>query len=225
MHLKIGVEFFLMKRFFPFKVKYFFLFVMLAAAIWTFSLTCYNGVSIIKLKKSFQDIKVMQFLENFYSSFNESLNISVAGNKISTKKTLKKIGPVKIDCEPIVKSIKQYSVLIDGIRYPTQTPLHKNFSINFQCLDKNPNKKTILFYNTWFGNEEFSIGIGYRTPFIRSGCPVTSCEATNDKKRLNESDFVVTHMADSIPGLPVFRPTNQRWIFFLDVTILCYLNS
>ena len=123
-----------------------------------------------------------------------------------------------LGCNPILANIKQYTVLIDGVQYPTQVPLHKNVSIDFKCLDASSTKKIILFYNKWFGLEEFSIGIGYRTPFINSRCPVTSCEAINDKKRLHESDFVVTHMADTIPELPKLpRPTNQRWIFFLDV--------
>ena len=112
---------------------------------------------------------------------------------------------------------KQFSVLIDGVNYPTQIPLHKNVSINFKCLDENENKKLILFYNTWFGSQDFEIGRGYRTPFKNIGCPVTSCETTSDKTRLNDSDIVITHMRDSIPEIPKYRPKNQRWLFLLYV--------
>ncbi len=120
-------------------------------------------------------------------------------------------------CNPIRADSTQYSVFIDGVQYPTQVSLHKNVSIDFDCLNKSSAKKIILFYNAWFGDGNFAIGTGYRTPFKNSRCPVTSCETTVDKKRLNESDLVVVHMRDSIPELPKFRPKNQRWVFLLHV--------
>jgi hypothetical protein len=196
---------------FPIKIKYFSLLVIIAILFWTFTSTEYKATySLNKLKESFKDANFMQFLENIYSAFNETNNKTETTNG---------------DCKPTFTNVKQYSVLIDGIQYPTQTPLHKNVSINFQCLDKNPNKKIILFYNSWFGNEAFSIGTGYRGPFESSGCPVTSCETTNDKKRLNESDFVITHMRDTIPPFPSFRPKNQRWVFLLYVIIILNISS
>jgi len=143
----------------------------------------------------------MQFLENIYIKFNQSSNETSNGKQACS----------------LIHNRTHYSVLIDGIKYPTQVPLHKNVSINFECLDQISSKKIILFYNTWFGNDVFSIGVGYRTPFSMIGCPVTNCETTNDKNRLNESDFVITHMRDSISKLPKFRPPNQRWIFILYV--------
>ena len=187
---------------FPIKIKHFFILIIIALLFWTLISNDYQrAYSIKSLKDSFKDINFMQFLENIYPFSNETLNETLAHH----------------ECIPILQNSKQYSVLIDGVQYPTQVPLHKNVSINFKCLDKSSTKKIILFYNTWFGNEAFSIGIGYRHPFSSSGCPVTSCETTNDKRRLNESDFVVTHMRDSIPQLPNYRSKNQRWIFLLYV--------
>ncbi len=176
---------------FPIKIKYFFLVILIALLFWTFT---YNG--------NYQRSNIVQFLENIYSSSNETLNV--------TTKTLTTLR--------ISSTIRQYTVLIDGVQYPTQVPLHKNVSIDFKRLDASSSKKLILFYNTWFDDKGYEIGLGYRTPFNKSGCPVTSCETTDDKRRLNESDFVITHMRDSLPvHLPSFRPKNQRWIFLLYV--------
>ena len=176
---------------FPIKIKYFFFVILIALLFWTFT---YNG--------NYQRSNIMQFLENIYSSSNETLNV--------TTKTLTTLR--------ISTTVKQYTVLIDGVEYPTQVPLHKNVSIDFKRLDASSTKKLILFYNTWFDDKGYEIGLGYRTPFNKSGCPVTSCETTDDKRRLNESDFVITHMRDSLPvHLPSFRPKNQRWIFLLYV--------
>jgi hypothetical protein len=172
---------------FPIRIKYFFLFILIALLFWTFTL---NG--------NYQRSNIMQFLGNIYSSSNETLNV--------TMKTLSNLR--------ILTNLTQYTVLIDGVRYPTQVPLHKNVSIDFKRLDRSLTKKLILFYNTWFDDKGYSIGLGYRTPFNESGCPVTSCETTDDKRRLNESDFVITHMRDSLPiHLPSFRPKKSTMDF------------
>lgn len=149
------------------------------------------------------------------SNYFVSTNNSQFNNKTATTNQI---------CNPIRADSIQYSVLIDGVQYPTQVSLHKNVSINFDCLDKSSNKKIILFYNAWFGDGNFAIGSGYRTPFKNSRCPVTSCETTVDKKRLNESDLVVVHMRDNIPQLPKYRPTNQRWVFLLHVILALKKN-
>ena len=143
---------------------------------------------------------------NYYGIyFNQSNNITSDILSVSAYRLL---------CEPLLKNVKQYTVVIDGIRYPKKVPLLLNETINFECLDKSEKTKLILFYNKWFGKEKFPIDYGNRKPF-KSECPVTSCETTSDKNRLNESDFVVTHMRDSIGDLPKYRPPNQRWIFLL----------
>ena len=189
---------------FPIKIKYFFILVAFAIVFLALTSRQFKATySLHRLKEDFKDTDFMQFLEKIYSAFNETNNKTEITNG---------------DCKPTFTNVKHYSVLIDGIQYPTQTPLHKNVSINFQCLDKNPNKKIILFYTTWFDDKGFEIGIGFKDPFKKSGCPATNCETTNDKKRLNESDFVITHMRDTIPPFPSYRPTNQRWIFLLYVT-------
>ena len=183
-----------------FNIKFVFL---LAIPVLVFLFWSFNSISI--------DIGI-QFYKNFNAfKLNETLEKPADDIYIT-------IIPNKRSCNPILTNSQQYSVLIDGVKYPTKVPLHKNVSINFECLDQNSTKKIILIYNKYFKQDEWQgIPYGYRHPFIRAGCPVTNCEIMNDKNRLNESDFVITHMVDDIPQLPSFRPANQRWIFFTHV--------
>ena len=198
---------------FPIRVKYFLLIILVAFLFLTYNFTNYkDNYSIVSLKQPFNNANVMQFIQSFYSSSNKS---DESSNEVILELPLTK----NLTCLPFFTDREQYYANIDGVRYPKQVPLHKNLSINFECLDKSPNKKIILFYNTWFGSMNYAIGVGYRAPFSVQNCPVTSCETTSDINRLNESDFVITHMRDSIPKLPNFRPRNQRWIFLLYVRI------
>ena len=116
------------------------------------------------------------------------------------------------NCNPILSNTNQNSVLINGIRYPFKVTLQKNMSINFECLNNSSTRKVILFYNNWWSDKNYATGTGYRTPFIKMGCPVTNCETTSDLNRLNESDYVITHMWNHVE-LPSFRPQKSRWIF------------
>ena len=199
------------------KTKFFLLSVILAICLWKFHSTYYKPTySIETLKKSLNELDLVKFVENIYASPNETLIENKTSPQVTSSQTT--VASSNIGCNPILANIKQYTVLIDGVQYPTQVPLHKNVSIDFKRLDASSTKKLILFYNTWFDDKGYEIGLGYRTPFNKSGCPVTSCETTDDKRRLNESDFVITHMRDSLPvHLPSFRPKNQRWIFLLYV--------
>ena len=53
-------------------------------------------------------------------------------------------------------------------------------------------------------------------PFRKNNCPVTNCELTSDRKRVNESNYVVVLMSDSIEQpLPRVRWPTQRWVFNL----------
>ena len=118
-------------------------------------------------------------------------------------------------CSPLNLSAEKYSVTLNGKTYPQHTPLHLNESINFACLNQSKTLKKILFWNTWFDDPTFGIGIGVREPFQKQNCPVTNCELLVDKSRINESDYVVIHMWDAAEWAPDYRPSYQRWILML----------
>jgi hypothetical protein len=106
-------------------------------------------------------------------------------------------------------------VSLDGRNYPQYVPLYRNKSINFECLNKNKVVKKILYWNLFFGWPDFRYGLGKSKPFVKNNCPVTNCEVFNDKKRLNEADFVLVHMRNPFESIPINRPDKQRWIFFI----------
>lgn len=116
------------------------------------------------------------------------------------------------NCSPInISNEFKWNFLIDGVRYPRSVPLHKNSSINFECLRKNSQKiKIILAWNEFFGDPT------YLNPFKGTSCPVENCILTNDRKYLNKSDLVIIHMRDKIGEVPRDqRPDFQRWVFVL----------
>ena len=120
----------------------------------------------------------------------------------------------KNECDPIIiKNNSSYSATLDDTKYPQIVLLHENKSINFECLNRNKEIKKIMFWNTWFGDEQFGVGLGVRVPFQDLNCPVTNCELLNDKSRINESDYVIVHMWDKLEPPPMYRPMYQRWIF------------
>lgn len=99
--------------------------------------------------------------------------------------------------------------------YPKINYLHLNNSINFQDLANKSNKtKTILYWNSFFGRKDFSLGLGNNV-LKEMNCPITNCEFINDRKRLNQSDLVLVHMRDNIDTIPIYRPLNQRWVFVI----------
>lgn len=114
------------------------------------------------------------------------------------------------ECEPFNKEYKHYQVEINGAKYPNSIPMFLNKTINFDCLNKNIQIKTILLWNDFF-----RIKVDQLNPFVNKKCPVTNCELTNDKSKLNQSDYVVVHMRNNISPIPTTRPKNQRWIFMI----------
>jgi len=79
---------------------------------------------------------------------------------------------------------------------------------------QNPHKKIILFWTTFFGILDFSIGTGSK-PF--QSCPRASneCLTTYDRSLLHKSDAVIFHIRDfNFGDLPSHRQPNQRWIFY-----------
>jgi hypothetical protein len=150
------------------------------------------------------------------SIFNGLLNNSISsyfiGNLASNQNESKSNSQ---NCTPFLIDYKQYSVNINGQIYPKSMTNYKNKSINFECLNQNVKSKTILFWNPFFGDFKYSFGLGDKTPFVKNKCPVTNCELTNNRDKLNDSDLVIVHMRDRIDQPPASRPLNQRWIFML----------
>lgn len=119
----------------------------------------------------------------------------------------------KNDCEPILIENKQYKVTIDGETYPKITYLHENKSINFDCLKKNENNK-IIFVTT----RTYIIAMGYKpsileNPFKSYNCPISNCQITYDKEKLNKSHLVLFEMwPETIHKfIPKHRYLNQKY--------------
>jgi alpha-1,3-fucosyltransferase len=92
-------------------------------------------------------------------------------------------------------------------------PLYNNETLNFTCLNSDSNIKTILLWNNFKGDPIFTYGEGVREPFKLNKCPVTNCELSTDRSKLNKSDFVLFHMRSRISDFPPFRFDLQRWIY------------
>ena len=110
---------------------------------------------------------------------------------------------------------KQYTVQLDGAQYPQYLYLSQNLSLNYDCLNKSSiSPKKILAWNKFYGEDNMGYGGGAVQPFINKHCPVTNCEVLNDKSKVNESDFVVVLMTDTVDRAPPsYRPANQRWVY------------
>ena len=121
-------------------------------------------------------------------------------------------------CNPINKAYVPYQIKINNSSYPKHVSLHLNKSINFDCLNKAQKHKVILIWSEAYAAWK-AFGFGKDEIFIKQKCPVTKCEITTNKSRVNESDYVI--VGDGSPdGLhvtdpPSFRPNNQRWILLL----------
>ena len=72
--------------------------------------------------------------------------------------------------------------------------------------------KTILLWNSFWGVKGWEVGLG-SAPFHRLNCPVRSCEITQDRSLLNQSDAVLFHIHE-LEGDPPQKYPNQRWVFF-----------
>jgi alpha-1,3-fucosyltransferase len=114
-----------------------------------------------------------------------------------------------IKCDPYMANLNIFSVKIDNEIYPKFIPLYDNQQINYECLNDDKISKVILLWTFSI----FDYGMGKRTPFENNKCPVTNCEITNSRSRLNESSFIVFNIDEYIDSFPSYRTANQRWIF------------
>jgi hypothetical protein len=152
-----------------------------------------------------------------HSTFKTLLNHQLKEPKIyyELKKEFGILDKSRPHCNPFIKTNKSGRIIIDGESYPKTNLLHQSNEINFECLNSNKKIKTILLWTPFLGDFAYFYGLGERKPFVENNCPVSNCELTSDKERINESDFIVFHMADKISSLPSHRSVNQRWIFML----------
>jgi hypothetical protein len=169
-------------------------------------------------KKGFKYFIVFSLLNYIVLKLFFNQKQTYFNNKPKSIENLTNLFDLKYEkCNPILTSSKQFYVNFNGEYYPKQVPLYLNQSINFDCLNKSENVKKILLWNSFFGDSSYSYSFGSRIPFIKNDCPVSSCEITNDKSKLNQSDYVVVHMRDGFDQIPTHptRTLEQRWIFLL----------
>ncbi len=131
-------------------------------------------------------------------------------------------------CSPIHRNANIYAVSIDGQRYPQSVPAHLNSSLNFECLNRGPLKRILLWNKFWWSND-FDFGLGVRTPFSDHKCPVTNCEVTNDRSKYNCSDLVLFHAFNLInrdkvnsKTMPDYRAFDQRWVVHMFCLLLLF---
>ena len=137
---------------------------------------------------------------------------------INSEISINKIRKIDIKCKPIRYDSNHNYFKIGNEIYPKSFQLHKNKSIDFDCLNQNKKTKLILFWNKFYGKLDHNYGVGKKIPLAVHKCPVTNCELTNDRSRLNEADFVIvsiTDLKEKRSQLPRKRPFKQRWIFFM----------
>jgi alpha-1,3-fucosyltransferase len=120
-----------------------------------------------------------------------------------------------IKCSPFNLNRKNFFVKFYNQTYPKSLPLYLNQTINFECLNSSKNIKLILLWTPFYEKVSYGYGLGLMKPFQVNQCPISNCEITNDKSRLNQSDFVLVHMRNTLSNLPKYRPSKQRWIFNL----------
>lgn len=140
----------------------------------------------------------------FKSSDQQNLKISKFKNNKPT-------------CNPINHNYIHKRFKIDNEIFPKSYPLYLNSSINFKCINSSSKNKikTILLWNGFFERPSYGFDFGRVEPFKKNLCPVTNCELTNDRSRINQSDFVIVHMRNKIDPPPNYRPHFQRWVFAL----------
>jgi len=117
----------------------------------------------------------------------------------------------------IFTKLKNEKFLINNIQYPKFIPLINDKSIDFKCLNSKNKKynKTILFWNKFIGSPLEPIDFSSsNSKNVLEKCPVTNCELTNERLKLNKSDLVLFHLRNNINSFPLNqqRSLNQRWV-------------
>ena len=144
----------------------------------------------------------------------------------SSEMTASFINSSSAGCNIFNANETQFTTSIDGVRYPKVVPLFQNKSINFACLNSGQTRpKLMLMWNHFrmFVHNKYNFGV--RTAFETLKCPVTNCELTNDRRRINESALVLFHLRNRIDELPkAVRPAWQRWVHVdVESPVHCHL--
>ena len=130
----------------------------------------------------------------------------------------------ELKCDIYLNTSTQFSVIIDGIKYPNRLPLYENKTINFKCLNTSKNIKTILMWNKFNGLPHINYKYGIRKPFELINCPVTSCELTNNRNKLDKSDLVLFHLRNNIDYFPNRTSASQKFVHVIyESPINCHL--
>jgi hypothetical protein len=155
-----------------------------------------------------KDIKVIN------SDDNEPDDINISNNKNNNNNEIK-IPTGKDGCNIIDTNHKQYTVTLDGVTYPQYLYLSQNKSINYDCLSKSTPVKKIFSWNKFYGERNMGYGDGDSKSFQDKHCPITNCQVIDDKSKLNEAEFVVILVTDSMETMPPKgpRPYRQRWVY------------
>jgi hypothetical protein len=98
--------------------------------------------------------------------------------------------------------------------------------VNFQFLNSAKNIKTILLWTKFKGTPlpETNYETGYVKPFELFNCPVTNCELTYDRNKINQSDLVLFHLRNKIDYIPIRAKENQRFVHVVyESQIYCHL--
>ena len=77
--------------------------------------------------------------------------------------------------------------------------------------------KTILFWNSFFSQDNYGMGSFGQGPFLRGKCRINSCQTTNEHSKLAEADAVIIHGAYGLPPNTLFPKRafpEQVFIFF-----------
>jgi hypothetical protein len=120
-----------------------------------------------------------------------------------------------LNCNPILKGANNFKVTINKEKYPKREPLYENASLNLTCLNSSKTIKTILMWTKMSGKPFDYIKFGSGWPFNHYKCPVTNCEITSDRGKLNQSDLVVFHIRNKIDFIPERTHLAQRFVYIV----------
>ena len=88
------------------------------------------------------------------------------------------------------------------------------FSIAKEAESNGTILKTILFWNELFNSDGFGFGFG-RQPFLKHGCPVSTCATTRDRKDFETADMVIFHTFQiRANNMPKRINENQIWVYY-----------
>jgi alpha-1,3-fucosyltransferase len=153
----------------------------------------------------------------FYSTFYDQVDLNELFEMENSLLTENK-------CSPFLNDTKQFSILIDGVKYPQRIALYENKSINFECLNSLKKPKVILMWNKFKGKPHMDYPFGVRKPFQILNCPVTSCELTNDRSKFKESNLVLFHLRNHIDTIPERVHPLQRFVHVIfESPVHCHL--